>query len=120
MLVSLEKGKAMKYAIIVLAFVGVLARPTAAIANTADVFLKACKNYPEYCAFYAVGWSDGHAMAVLLGGIAEEKIEFCIPDGTTATQMGDALIKYIQDHPKFRDFRMDLLTRYAFKKAFPC
>ena len=87
----------MKYAIMVLALVGVLARPTAAIAVTGNILLEACKENRDYCSFYAIGWSDGHAVTVPTG--------ICIPSGLIATQMGDVLIKVSSGSPRKTSFK---------------
>ena len=59
----------MKYAIMVLALVGVLAQPRAVIADTGDVsgnvMLKTCNEMAELCAVYSMGWRNGqHATIV--------------------------------------------------------
>jgi len=55
----------MKYAIMVLALVGVLARPTAAIADfTGNQMFKWCKESRDTCAMYAMGWRHSHMGAV--------------------------------------------------------
>ena len=83
--------------------------------------LEACKETRDYCSFYAIGWSDGHAVTVIFAGAAKgidsatalrsPPTGICIPNGLTATQMGDVLIKYLQDHPKYRHLRIHLLTK---------
>ena len=55
-LVGSERGKAMKYAIMVLALVGVLARPTAAIGElTGNQVLEICKGHEFKCGVYVAG-----------------------------------------------------------------
>ncbi len=62
----------MKYAIMVLALVGVLARPTAAIAEaTGNKMLELCTQSADVgvalcAAGYAWGWRSGHTVAILV------------------------------------------------------
>ena len=53
----------MKYAIMVLALVGVLAQPTAAIAATGNEMFGWCKQSASLCVGYAWGWRNGHDVA---------------------------------------------------------
>ena len=57
-LVGSERGKAMKYAIMVLALVGVLASPRPAAVEDDNDLLDACKSGLA-CVTYMTGWADG-------------------------------------------------------------
>ena len=123
----------MKYAIMVLALVGVLARPTAALADTSGIkMLEFCKQDPDLCGLYSAGWRNGQmdtiVRAARLKGLrgadairAESKFYLvCIPQKVTNGQSGDVLIKYLQDHPETRHKDVGVLAWRAFRKAFPC
>jgi len=133
----------MKYAIMVLALVGVLARPTAAIAEkggiSGNVMLETCQNIRDLCSIYSMGWRNSQKATIVraaeLKGIsivdgadasadairAEFKLYWvCIPQKVTNGQMGDVLIKYLQDHPEKRHNDVGVLAWRAFRKAFPC
>ena len=126
----------MKYAIMVLALVGVLARPTAAIADSGGVsgntMLETCNKMAEICAIYSLGWRDSQiatmVRAASLKGIsgadairAESKFYLvCIPPKVTNGQSGDVLIKYLRDHPEERHKSVGVLACRAFKEAWPC
>jgi hypothetical protein len=58
----------MKYAIMILALVGVLTRPTAAIAKTGNKMLELCK-IQTICSAYVMGWRNGHVLAVSVAGL---------------------------------------------------
>ena len=57
-LVGLERRKAMKYAIMVLALLGVLASPRPAAVEDDNDLLDACKSGLA-CVTYMTGWADG-------------------------------------------------------------
>ena len=125
----------MKYAIMVLALVGVLARPTAAIAETTgNEMLELCKKDPSICMIFAAGWRSGHNVALievgLKKGISEAKIfdamkrasptGSCLPFIVTNTQLGDVLMNHLRAHPETRHQNIGVLALAAFIKAFPC
>jgi hypothetical protein len=115
----------MKYAMMVLALVGVLARPTAAIAiadTSGNNMLNVCNQMAELCALYSAGWRNGQMATIVraarlkgLRGVdaitADSKLYgVCFPRGVTYEQSGDVLIKYLQDHPKTRHKDMAVLA----------
>ena len=125
----------MKYAIMVLALVGVLARPTAAIAGaTGNAMLSACKETSFLCATYAMDWRAGHMVAQLYTsiekGLSDAKAYdalsrtastgICIPEKVTNRQLGDVLMNHLRAHPETRHRPISLITQDAFTKAFPC
>jgi len=124
----------MKYAIIVLALVGVLAQPTAAIADvTGNAMLKGCES-PHVCRSYAMGWRNAHEYTAIMGwtklGLPPEKAVnamrrasptgVCIPKIVTSGQLGDILLKHLRAHPETRHRPIAVITPSAFMKAFPC
>ena len=117
----------MKYAIMVLALVGVLARPTAAIADTkAAYFHMLCLLDPKDCqdllSYYVMGWRTGYITAQLEAGRQGffKWDDICIPDKATHGQLADVLVKYLQDHPKSGHETMVNLTLASFIRSFPC
>ena len=128
----LKTEKAMKYAIMVLALVGVLARPAAAIGlTTGNQMLSMCKSAPVLCVTYAMGWQHAHLFAVMTEGAKKglkkadnikrtAPTNICFPKNATYGQSGDVLIKYLQDHPEKRHEPLSGLAALAFIKAFPC
>jgi len=131
----------MKYAIIVLALVGVLARPTAAIAEaTGNEILQWCKQLRQICTSYAGGWRSGHWAVLTAAYYATRKIpteqkqldaqlkvikrtaptNICIPRVVTNGQLADILMNHLRAHPETRHLQVGYLIVPAFRKAFPC
>nr|ADI23584.1 hypothetical protein [uncultured nuHF2 cluster bacterium HF0770_42C12] len=126
----------MKYAIMVLALVGVLARPTAAIAKETNTggnqYLTLCTDDPGRCYLYAIGWRHGYFTAQVnaarlmeLKSKAAQRAAFklfdiCIPQKVLNKQLGDVLIKYLQDRPEKRHKHIAHLAMASFMEAFPC
>lgn len=44
----------------------------------------------------------------------------CTPDGVTATQKKDIVVRYLQVHPEERHYNAASTVWAAFKVAFPC
>ena len=130
----------MKYAIMVLALLCVLARPTAADGvsgnkmATGNQMFEWCKESRDICGMYAMGWREAHSTTIVLVGIQKGLSDkkalgnlqhatptgICLPQGTKNGQLADVLIKYLRDHPKKRHLQQAMLTIFAFRKAFPC
>ncbi len=128
----------MKYAIMVLSLVGVLARPTAATAEVTDMskatgndMLELCEVNRSVCIWYAMGWDHGHDVAVTVAGWQRGRKDInailrlaptgiCAPPQATNHQLGDVLIQYLRDYPEKRHEPIRDLTALAFREAFPC
>ena len=108
-------GDSMRYAIIVLALLGVLASPRPASAQTGNELLKICPaNDKSSCRMYINGWIDGIIVPKSLTKL------ICIPDGVTNGQMTDVFVKYLRAHPEKRHKIASILAWEATQKAFPC
>ena len=128
----------MKCAIIVLVLVKLLAWPTTAIAEATDMskatgndMLELCEINRSVCIWYAMGWDHGHDVSVTVAGWQRGRKDIkailrlaptgiCAPPQATNHQLGDVLIKYLQDHPKKQHEPIRDLTALAFREAFPC
>ena len=115
----------MKYAIIVLALVGVLATPQLAAADiTGNALYPWCKKDRNYCVVYVEGWVNG----VTAKSIARRQkdlfshptMKICMPSKFTTQQSADIFMNYLRDHPEMRDKTTGILACLAFRKAFPC
>ncbi len=94
----------MRYAIIVLALLGVLASPRpSAAALTGNDLLGICETKLA-CGAHVMGWRDAlyGATFYIYGGKAagrNPKMGICIPKGATNGQLYKVLMKYLRDHP---------------------
>ena len=106
----------MKYAIMVLALVGMLALPRlATAATTGNELLKVCPARDKTtCTTYINGWVEGIIVPKSLTKL------ICIPEGVTLGQLTDVFLNYLRAHPEERHEGASFLTFRAMKKAFPC
>jgi len=108
----------MRYAIMNLALVGVLALPRPAAALDGNELLDRCTHEDEavelWCMGYASGWHGRNAIRA-----KGDSNPICFPEAR-ASQFKDVLVKYLKNHPETRHQHAVLLTFKAFKEAFPC
>ncbi|WP_343725484.1 Rap1a/Tai family immunity protein [Herbaspirillum huttiense] len=72
---------------------------------------------------FIVGVADNestHYAFALLQGNARATAFFCVPEGVTAGQLSDIVLKYFSDHPSTRHFDAVLLVRAALLEPYPC
>jgi hypothetical protein len=119
----------MRYAIIVLALLGVLASPRPAAAVDGNQLLASCGMGDAgglACTYYVVGWRDAFAIATVaaygLKSATEQnlKMRICIPDGVTNGQLEKVVLKYLRDNPATLHIASAYLTAAAIQEAFPC
>ena len=113
----------MRYAIIVLALLGVLASPRPAAALDGNRFLNVCKVDRLACRYYVQGWYEAWATVVIYPGGATEiptKLGVCIPNQVSVGQAEKVLLKYLRDNPEKLHKGMIELTLFAMQEAFPC
>lgn len=130
----------MKYAIMVLALVGVLATPRLAAALTGNDLLKVCGSGETgklACNSYVHGWRDAFSAANIIkihaqnnwrpGEVPTQKqashnreMWVCIPKGVSYSQMRKVLLKYLRDNPEKLNETSNFLTLKAIQKAFRC
>ena len=119
----------MRYAIIVLALLGVLASPRPAAALTGNQLLKTCGSDDIEglaCVYYVVGWNDAFGNATIAqyglqpNFVSNPIMGICLPIKVTNGQMVDVLLKYLRAHPEKRHEGSWELTAHAMKKAWPC
>ena len=111
----------MRYAITVLALLGVLASPRPAAASTGNGLLEACGMGDAggvACTYYVVGWRDAFAIATgeCYGPKRMEqnlKMRICIPDGVTNGQLEKVVLKYLRDNPATLHIASAYLTAAA-------
>jgi len=78
--------------------------------HSGNYWLRQCRE--NGCAAYILAMSDFNAML--------PSKYFCAPDGVTVGQMQDVVVKYLTDHPAFREISFILLATEALTTAFPC
>ena len=118
----------MKYAIMVLALVGILATPRLAAAKlTGNQFLDMCKNSELACLAYLHGWVDAFVITTIYmkdnNDVKKRNnhlINVCLSSEVTQTQKKMVLLKFLRDHPEMLHESSALLTYFAMKGAFPC
>ena len=119
----------MRYAIIVLALLGVLASPRPAAALTGNQLLRACGSAPSgeiACSFYVMGWRDAFMVTTVTTYKAAEMLEHnpkmtvCIPKAVENGQIKGVVLKYLRAHPATLHKDVAVLTWMAMKEAFPC
>jgi hypothetical protein len=73
--------------------------------RTGNFWFETCKSDKLPCISYIVGLFDG---ADTQSKIRDSEFIFCWKGGMSYGQLGDVLVKYLQDHPEERheDFRM--------------
>ena len=114
----------MKYAIMVLALVGVLATPRLASAITGNDLYPWCKEDRSFCIVYITGWVAG----VTAKSIARRQqdlfrhptMKFCMPSKFTTQTSTDIFMNYLRDHPEMRGTTAGISAWRAFKEAWPC
>ena len=118
----------MRYAIIVLALLGVLAspRPTAS-AVTGKQLLSSCPaNNKSFCGGYALGWIDAFKAATLFMYGSQQavwrnpKFGVCLPSMLSNGHIKRVIRKYLRAHPEKRPRPSAELTLEAMREAFPC
>ena len=123
----------MKYAIMVLALIGVLASPRPAAAElTGNEFLELCKLSKAQCALFIVGWRT--AVIFATHGMINAKIlpsdqddlgrnpilGICFPKRLKNEELTDAFVKFLRDQPEHRHRPLGPLIAVAMLKFFPC
>ncbi len=70
------------------------------------------------CQGYIAGVFDSEVL--LASSVQARSSLACFPDGVTAGQTVDVVVKYLKDHPETRHHSSASLTMRAFLEAFPC
>jgi hypothetical protein len=83
-----------------------------------DLF-EQCKAAPDAfysgaCAGYIVGVADA------MSGNPVAGFNACIPSGVPRQQLEDVAVKYMTDHPDFRQYTAASLVASALSEGFPC
>jgi len=109
----------MKYAIMVLALVGVLASPRPAAANfTGNEMLNHCMDQSGFGKVLCVGYVIGFKSRDEISMKGQKKF-ICWPVAPIG-QFQDVLVKYLRNNPEHRHNQITPLAWRAFTKAFPC
>ena len=98
--------------------------------KTGNEFLQQCNRFlkekPEtwddvaqgsVCYGYVQGISDLHAVFTDWGDI---KLQWCVPEGTRASQLALVAAKYMEAHPEQLESTAASLVANAFIDAYPC
>ena len=67
------------------------------------------------CAAYIVGVHDDFMLERTIEGAPSE----CTPNGTTAGQLTDVVVRYLRENPETRNLSAALLVRLAIVKGWP-
>ena len=120
----------MRYAIMILALVGVLALPRPAAAITGNEFLERCEKKDKvnvgwfWCTGYVEGWAESQIISSAFAKAQKTGAMkwVCFPKGGKMlnTQLVDVLVKYLNNHPEARHQKTMILAHKAFSEAFPC
>ncbi len=81
---------------------------------TGNPVFELCKEDVFTCGIFAVGFQSG----VYVGETYPSAI--CIPDTTTLGQLGEVLVKYMEEHPAERHKPIGAIASSAFLIAFRC
>ena len=113
----------MKYPIMVLALVGVLASPRPAAAITGNEMFKLCETRENSCYAFVIGWLGGFNITnKRYGGDYGQspRVGICLPDKVSYRQYIDIFFNWLRDHPERRHSDAELILWSAFREAFPC
>ena len=123
----------MKYAIMVLALVGVLALPRPAAAElNGNEYLELCKLSKVHCGLLMLGLRTGflfatHRMikAKILPADHDDLgrnpiLGICFPKKLTNDQLADVFVKFLNDRPQHRHYPLSPLIGVAMLEYFPC
>jgi Rap1a immunity proteins len=79
--------------------------------DSGNNLVQECSPKPsDYCAGAVSGYSD---MLQTMG-------ETCVDANVTKGQVADVVVKFLGDHPEFRNLAAASLAHAALSKAFPC
>jgi hypothetical protein len=101
---------------------------TAAEDQSSGNYWKALCDQPQYdyaCAYYINGLVDGMKMAVtettlISRGTASKAFGYCPPSTVSVGDMKMVFRKYLDEHPKERQYRGASLALEAWRLAWPC
>lgn len=75
-----------------------------------------CQSNELGCVLYIQGVVDGQLAAVTA---TSRDVAYCIPQGSTAGQMKDIVVKFLADHPERRHLMGGVLVANALSNAWP-
>ena len=76
-----------------------------------------CRKKSALCTAYLAGVSD---FAAKEAGIALPSAAVCFPEGTTARQIRDVVLKQLETYPQGRADKAVYIALTAMKEAWPC
>jgi len=102
---------------LVLVSAGASAQTAPGWANGNDM-----KAYCHSNSRYWQGACEGFAMAVatIVSRTPVSSYRACIPVGVTGRQLGDIMVKHLDDHPELLHYTATSIAAEAFAIAFPC
>jgi len=105
----------MRYAIMILTLIGVLALPRPTAAMTGNEFLERCSKDGEkwfWCHGFVTGWVQRDKVKEVSAAYP-----FCFPAGAPYTKLMDVLIKYLKNRPEIRHTHAAVLTFQALMRC---
>ncbi len=107
--------------------IGMLAAPVAAFAFSANQLNRLCAATDRVsrtaCSYYIEGAADGVYNTIdAIGGTTGPRVGqyFCLPDGTKAQAMVDAVRKYIAITPEAGNYNASTAVSLGLERAYPC
>ena len=113
-------GNAMRYAIIVLALLGVLASPRPAAAGSAKFISELCQSKADYRQFACTSYIIGVILGLELMMLLQKKRTICIPRyfRKSMDQQVTLVKEYMRDNPSKDNEDAELIVFAALAKAF--
>ena len=73
----------------------------------------------EMCQSRAVGFCNGYVIGTL-DALVTQGLTTCTPDGLTAEQLRDLVVRWLRDHPEKRHLSGTWIVANTLRENFPC
>jgi hypothetical protein len=83
---------------------------------TGNTLLELCESSEVACTAYILGAADGQFSTTIA---TSRDLAYCIPDGSTAAQLRDVVLRYLRQHPEERHRLAAVLVASALAGAWP-
>ena len=77
-------------------------------------------NHRVACLNYLDGLTDGLLLGMGLGRFGGETQVYCLPEGVTLGQMREAVVNFLDQHPRQTHRPFSVIATHALRKTFPC
>jgi hypothetical protein len=72
------------------------------------------------CHHYLDGLTDGLVLGMGLGRFGGKTQVYCLPEGVTLGQMREAVVNFLDQHPRQTHRPFSIIATHALRKSFPC